>query len=527
MIPLYHVVITITAQRSRTDFIVVGAGVAGLRAAIELAQAGRVLVIAKDSLLESSSEYAQGGIAAALSDDDEVELHEQDTIVAGDGLCNTEAVRTLVEEAPAAIEQLIEWGTAFDRAGSQLLFAREGAHSRNRVLHAHGDSTGREIVRTLRHHARSLDNISFQSFAAVTDLLTSDGEIAGVAALDEANQATVWIEARGVLLATGGLGRVFENTTNPDVATGDGVACAYRAGAAVSDIEFIQFHPTALYVANAPRFLLSEALRGEGGYLRNGSGERFMERYHPQKELAPRDVVSRSIIMEMRATGETSAFLDLTHLAPGFVRERFPRIYETCLRYGIDLETMPAPVRPAAHYAMGGVHTDLWGGTSVSRLYAAGEVACTGVHGANRLASNSLLEGVVFGARAGQSMSGIGDIRSGVERVREAVLFPCITERDVRAIAWNSCGILRSGPELTAALNRLRERQFQVMDAPERGAFELRNMHQVATLIAVAALAREESRGGHYRIDFPRKSPEFERHSVIANGGAEPKVAFA
>src|SRR5947209_16714 len=320
-------------QRVRTDFIVVGAGVAGLRAAIELAPAGRVLIIAKDSLRESSSEYAQGGIAAALSDDDEVELHEQDTLVAGDGLCDPEAVRTLVEEAPAAIEQLIDWGTAFDREGSRLLFAREGAHSRNRVLHAHGDSTGREIARTLRQKAASLENVAFQSFSAVTDLLLDDGEVVGVSALDSATQSTVQIQARAVLLATGGLGRVFENTTNPDVATGDGVACAFRAVAAVSDIEFVQFHPTALYIPNAPRFLLSEALRGEGAYLRNASGERFMSRYHPMKELAPRDVVSRSMVMELRTSGDSSAYLDLTHLSPGFVRSRFPRIYETCLQH--------------------------------------------------------------------------------------------------------------------------------------------------------------------------------------------------
>ena len=261
--PLYHVVISGPYQRISTDFVVVGAGVAGLRAAIELSSAGRILVIAKDSLRESSSEYAQGGIAAALSDDDEVELHEQDTLVAGDGLCDVEAVHTLVEEAPAAIEQLIEWGTAFDREGTKLLFAREGAHSRNRVLHAHGDSTGSEIVRTLRQHARSIEGVSFQSFAAVTDLLTHEGEVAGVSVLDEMTHSTVLIEARAVLLATGGLGRVFENTTNPDVATGDGVACAFRAGATISDIEFVQFHPTALFVESAPRFLLSEALRGE------------------------------------------------------------------------------------------------------------------------------------------------------------------------------------------------------------------------------------------------------------------------
>ncbi|MBV9265773.1 MAG: L-aspartate oxidase, partial [Acidobacteriaceae bacterium] len=373
-------------QRVRTDFIVVGAGVAGLRAAIELASAGRVLIIAKDSLRESSSEYAQGGIAAALSDDDDIELHEQDTLVAGDGLCDVEAVRTVVEEGPNAIEELIQFGTHFDREGAEFLLGREGAHSRNRILHAHGDSTGREIVRALRVRASVFENVAFQSFAAVTDLLVNDDGVVGVAAFDETTRSVVLVEARGVLLATGGLGRVFENTTNPDVATGDGVACAFRAGACISDIEFVQFHPTALYIPNAPRFLLSEALRGEGAYLRNGSGERFMERYHPLKELAPRDVVSRSIVMELRASEEPTAFLDLTHLPRGFVRDRFPRIYRTCFEYGFDLEQTAAPVRPAAHYAMGGVRTDLFGQTSLPRLFAAGEVACTGVHGANRLA---------------------------------------------------------------------------------------------------------------------------------------------
>jgi L-aspartate oxidase len=343
-------------------------------------------------------------------------------------------------------------------------------------------------------------------------LLLHDGEVVGVVALDGTTQSTVSIQARAVLLATGGLGRVFENTTNPDVATGDGVACAFRAGATVEDIEFVQFHPTALFVPNAPRFLLSEALRGEGAYLRNASGERFMERYHPLKELAPRDVVSRSIVLELRASGDASALLDLTHLPAGFVRKRFPRIFETCLTYGVDLEKSLAPVRPAAHYAMGGVQTDLDGQTTLSRLFAAGEAACTGVHGANRLASNSLLEGVVFGARAGRAMTAASALPS-VTAVPPASLFPAITERDLRAIAWNSCGVLRSGPELAAASKRLAARSFDLLSSPDRAAFELRNMHQVASLIAVAALAREESRGGHYRTDFPAKSPLFEKHS--------------
>jgi L-aspartate oxidase len=526
---LYYLDIADSHQRIRTDFIVVGAGVAGLRAAIELAPAGRVLVIAKASLHESSSEYAQGGIAAALSDDDEVALHEHDTIVAGDGLCDVEAVKTLVEEGPGAIEQLIEWGTAFDRKGAELVFAREGAHSRNRVLHAHGDSTGQEIVRTLWQRAACSENVQFRSFAAVTDLLLAGGEVCGVWGFDEATESAILIEARAVLLATGGLGRVFENTTNPDVATGDGVACAYRAGADIADIEFVQFHPTALYIPSAPRFLLSEALRGEGAYLRNASGERFMERYHPLKELAPRDVVARSVIMEMRTSGDESAFLDLTHLPRGFVRKRFPRIYETCLRYGVDLENMVAPVRPAAHYAMGGVRTDLFGRTTIPSLYAAGEVACTGVHGANRLASNSLLEGVVFGARAGRAMASLTEAARASNAVPCPALFPIIAEREVRALAWNACGILRSGPELAAASKKLSSRCLRALQSPTRADFELRNMHQVACLISLAALAREESRGGHYRTDFPSKSAAFEKHSHItrSSAGSDDQVTFA
>ncbi len=302
------------------------------------------------------------------------------------------------------------------------------------------------------------------------------------------------------------------------------MACAYRAGAAIADIEFVQFHPTALYIPSAPRFLLSEALRGEGGYLRNASGERFMERYHPLKDLAPRDVVSRSIVMELRATGDDCAFLDLTHLPAGFVRERFPRIYQTCLRYDVDLETAPAPVRPAAHYAMGGVQTDLAGRTTVPRLFAAGEVACTGVHGANRLASNSLLEGVVFGARAGAAMSSLSPHQASRVPPSPEMVFPVITERDLRAIAWNACGVLRNGPELAAANKRLRSRWLLDCASPDRAKFELRNMHQVASLISLAALAREESRGGHYRTDFPFKSAAFEKHSVIQ---ADADVVFA
>ncbi len=394
-----------TSVPQQTDFIVIGAGVAGLRAAIGLASAGRVLVLAKKEVSESNTQYAQGGIAVALSDEDEIGLHLQDTLTAGDGLCNVAAATVLVEEGPVRIEELMAWGTEFDRAGTKLAFTREGAHSRSRVLHAHGDSTGREIGRALWEKAKTLKHISLSEFEFTTDLIIEDGCVTGVSLIDDKG-AIRNVHAKAVLLATGGLGCVYSNTTNPDVATGDGMAMAFRAGAEIGDMEFVQFHPTALYLKGAPRFLLSEALRGEGAYLRNGELDRFMHKYHPQGELAPRDVVARAIAheLEINRSNDPEVFLDMTHLRKKHLDQRFPRIYETCLKYNLDITSDLIPIRPAAHYAMGGVRTDLDGRTSIDGLYAAGEVACTGVHGANRLASNSLLEGLVFGARAAHAM---------------------------------------------------------------------------------------------------------------------------
>jgi L-aspartate oxidase len=390
---------------AQSDFLVVGAGVAGLRAAIDLAAAGSVTVLAKREVSDSNTQWAQGGIAVALSDEDEISLHLQDTLQAGDGLCNPDAAKVLVEDAPERIEQLIQWGTEFDRQGTKLTFGREGAHSRNRILHAHGDSTGREILRALYAKAQTLKNISVLEFEFSTDLIMEAGRVCGIHLITEKGQ-TQHMSAAAVLLATGGLGQLYRNTTNPSVATGDGVAMAFRAGAEVSDMEFIQFHPTALYLKKAPRFLLSEALRGEGAYLRNLEMDRFMPKYHPMAELAPRDVVARAIVheLEVSRTKDPVVYLDLTHLDAEHIKKRFPRIYATCLQYNIDITTELIPIRPAAHYSMGGIRSDLEGRSTLPGLYVAGEAAATGVHGANRLASNSLLEGLVFGARAGQAM---------------------------------------------------------------------------------------------------------------------------
>lgn len=502
---------TIATEHITTDYLVVGAGVAGLRAAVELARTGRVLVVAKDRLEESNSEYAQGGIAAALSDDDEISLHEADTIAAGDGLCEPEAVHTLVSEGPRAIEELIEWGAEFDRENGRLVFAREGAHSRSRVLHAHGDSTGREIARTLYRKAASLERVTFRSFAAVSGLRMAEGRVTGATALGAAPGDRAEIRARAVLLATGGLGQLFEATTNPEVATGDGVAMAWRAGAVIRDIEFVQFHPTALKLKGAPSFLLSEALRGEGARLLNLDGERFMQRYDARGELAARDVVARSMVAEMARTGAGHVLLDISGRGD-FAARRFPRIHATCLRYGIDLDRVPAPVAPAAHYAMGGVETDLFGKTCVPGLWAAGEVASTGVHGANRLASNSLLEGIVFGARAGRAMAAVS---GGGSEAGQPVAFriPAAAAESIRALASRHCGILRDAGGLEAALAWLATLEEARQAAWSRAGVEAANLEALVLLIARAALARRESRGSHYRGDFPDHAEGPARHS--------------
>jgi L-aspartate oxidase len=516
---------------SEVDFLVIGAGIAGLRAAIELAPAGRVLVLAKSELTESATQYAQGGIAVALSDEDEISLHLHDTLAAGNGLCNEAAAQVLVEEGPERIQELIEWGTEFDRSGTKLTFTREGAHSRSRVLHAHGDSTGREIGRALYAKAQSLKSISFSEFEFTSDLWVENGRACGAWLMTPAGERHA-ITATAVLLATGGLGQVYRETTNPGVATGDGVAMAYRCGAEISDMEFVQFHPTALYVKGAPRFLLSEALRGEGAYLRNMELHRFMHKYHEAGELAPRDVVSRAIVheLELSRAPDPVVYLDLTHLDSDHVRKRFPRIYDTCLRYNLDIGVDLLPVRPAAHYAMGGVRSDLEGRTSVTGLYAAGEVACTGVHGANRLASNSLLEGIVFGARAAQAMR--NQPRADAVRDRSNSQSAAVPQASkgvdreiarIRELMWNNVGVVRSGDSLRHAIADLEKMTSELPPANSRRLCEAHNLRDVALLIARSALAREESRGAHYRTDFPaHNDAKFKTHSVVKG----PAVAF-
>ena len=509
---------------AETDFVVIGAGVAGLRAAIELAEAGRVVVLAKKEVTNSNTQFTQGGVAA-LSDEDEVSLHLQDTLNAGDGLCNLDGVKLLVEEGPHRIEELIAWGTHFDRNGTKLVFGREGVHIRSRILHAQGDSTGREILRALIARAHSLKNISVAEFAFSAALITDAGRVSGVSLINEKGVPED-VACRAVLLATGGMGQLYRNTTNSELATGDGIAIAYRAGAEVSNMEFIQFHPTTLYLKKAPRFLLSEALRGEGAYLRNIELDRFMGKYHPMGELAPRDVVARAIVHEMEVSQSKDPFvyLDLTHLNAAKVQKRFPRIYATCMQHNIDITEDLIPIRPAAHYSMGGVRTDLDGKSSILGLYAAGEAAATGVHGANRLASNSLLEGLVYGARAGKAM------RNELKHARpKAVAQPKAAYSNgpidagieelighIQDLMWNNVGIVRTRRGMQDAIYKLQELAPKLANPHTRRSHEAANLHLAGTLVARSALAREESRGAHYRTDFPdHDDRKFLKHSVV------------
>jgi len=503
------------------DFLIIGSGVAGLRAALGLADAGRVVVLTKADAQESNTGYAQGGMAVALGDDDSATLHARDTIAAGDQLCDPDAVQVLVEDGRHYVQELVEWGARFDRdERGRLALGREAAHSVRRVLHAR-DATGREIERVLWERVSADPRIQVLEDAQAVSLLTR-GDVC-VGATFVSRDGVQPAEAARTLLATGGAGQVFRETTNPPVATGDGIAMAFEAGARVADLEFVQFHPTVLHVRDAPRFLLSEALRGEGGALLNEAGERFVSRYEAAGDLASRDLVARAIVREMERTG-SGVYLSMAHLDAAYVRRRFPTIAAACTRVGLDLATDRIPISPAAHYVMGGVQTDLDARTSVAGLFAAGEVACTGVHGANRLASNSLLEGLVFGARAAVAMRrpvSPAALTSPAERLVDSpgCVAPVADVEAVRDMMWRQVGLVRTRDGLRDAVARLSEWRCALAggDPASHGDVERLRTARLVTvglLIAHAALRREESRGGHFRTDFPARDDGRWRHHI-------------
>jgi L-aspartate oxidase len=503
---------------AETDFVVIGAGVAGLRAAIELAAAGRVLVLAKKELANFSTGDAKSD-AAWLFDEDEISLHLQDTLTAGDGLCNVASVKMLVEEGPRRIDELLGWSKH-----GKLTFGLESAHGRSRLLHAQGASTAKEVLHALWEKAHSLKSILIAPYVFATSLLCDAGRVTGVSVLDEKGVPQE-ISCSAVLLASGGMGQIYRNTTNPETATGDGVALAFRAGAEVGDMEFIQFHPTALYMKKVPHFLLPEGLRSEGAYLRNMELNRFMGKYHPMGERAPSDLMARAIVHEMEVSRAKDPFvyLDLTHLDADKVKKHFPRVYTTCMAYNIDITEDLISVRPAAHCTMGGVRTDLDGKTNVAGLYAAGEAAATGGHGANRLPSNSLLEGLVYGARAGKAMREVKKQPSGTGIQPKAAYSngPVDTGVEeligqVQDLMWNEVGIVRMRTGMQKAIKTLEEMSPRLAHPKTRRGHEAANLHLAALLVARSALAREESRGAHYRMDAPdHDDKKFLKHSLI------------
>lgn len=517
------------AERTEScDAVVVGAGVAGLRAAVGLADAGaRVVVVTKDPPEESSSSYAQGGIAVVLSgDEEEIVLHADDTVGAGAGLCDEPAVETLVREGAEEVLRLVEWGARFDHDGGRFHLTREAAHSMPRILHAGGDATGREIVRTLVGQVRGRREVVRLAGAIATDVLRCGDRAAGVRVIGRDGVPRT-IRSGAIVLATGGIGRCFLRTSNPPDATGDGLALALRAGCTLADMEFVQFHPTALAIPGAPSWLLSEACRGEGGVVRDRAGRRFLLDDDPRAELAPRDVVARGIARRIRQQDGEPVLLDLTGLPGEFLERRFPGIVAVCRRWGVDPLAQPIPVAPAAHYGMGGVVTDLEGRTGLQGLFAAGEVAATGVHGANRLASNSLLEGLVFGARAARAL--IADDLAGRDPGTPDEPPWCsapsgLAAGDLRALAEASLGIVRRGADLEAAVDRLDAAAARLGPpaagaAPDRLSVETASVALALRAIARAASWRKESRGAHYREDYTRERDEFRVHSRQALDG--------
>jgi L-aspartate oxidase len=522
-----------------TDVVVLGSGVAALRAALEMAPHLSVTLLTKSRLTESNSYYAQGGIAAAIAPPDTVEAHMADTIATGCGLSDEAVVRQVVTAAPDCVRELMGWGAEFDASEGQIAVGREGGHSAPRILHARGDETGKEITTTLLARVADCGSIDVRAETFAVDLLTADGAAIGVLAW-HATQGVFVVRARRVVLATGGLGRIYRETTNPEVATGDGLAMAYRAGAVLADMEFVQFHPTTLYIAGASRHLISETVRGEGGRLVDKSGRPFMHEYHPMGDLAPRDVVSRAIIAHIRKTGETHVFLDITHLGPE-ARRRFPGIAKACTQFGIDISKDRIPVRPSAHYMIGGVKADALGRTSVARLYACGEVSSTGLHGANRLGSNSLLEGLVYGKTAGrrivEELAGGRDaggdggeaperVRSDITRSTRGELNLGDVQSSLRSLLWRNVGIARLAEDLAEADALMEFWQSYVLDKvfDQPAGWELQNMLTLGRLMAHAALVRTETRGVHYRSDFPERDDEHWRKHILMKHGQELRI---
>ena len=506
------------------DYIIVGSGIAGLYAALKAREHGSVLVLTKSSIDECNTRYAQGGIAAPIGEGDSAQLHLEDTLRAGAGLVDSEAARILTEDAADRIADLVGFGVPFDTLDGEISLGREGAHSLPRILHAGGDATGAHIEVTLSSVAK-LSRITILEHCLAASLRVVDGAIEGVDALDCRTNTRLDFACRILILATGGAGQLYKVSTNPTVATGDGTALAYRAGAEVMDMEFFQFHPTALRMPGVQPFLISEAVRGEGAFLRNDQGRTFMKDYDPAAELAPRDVVARAILAEMNKTGTDHVYLDVTHLPPSRVTSRFPQIYRFCLDHDLDITTTPIPVSPAAHYTMGGVRTNTWGETTIRGLYACGEAACTGVHGANRLASNSLLETIVFAKRVVQRTL-LKELRvneASAEAVSLSQPKPAkVAPLDLGALQslmWEKVGIVRDGRSLAEAKAALSAWQASLAESTDRPSHELASLLLCARLVTEGALMREESRGAHYRSDFPERSKAWHRHIVFRRHG--------
>ncbi|MBT4512965.1 MAG: L-aspartate oxidase [Chloroflexi bacterium] len=508
------------------DFIIIGSGIAGLYTALLAKEAGSVLILTKGSLDECNTKYAQGGIAAPIGHGDSAELHFKDTMAAGAGLCDPEAVRILTEEASDRITDLIDLGVPFDTQFGEVALTREAAHSLPRILHAGGDATGERIEVTLSRAVHDSKNITIMEHSLATDIIVRDGIAKGVTAFDSRIGSLENYISSSIILSTGGAGRLFKLTTNPDVATGDGIAIAYKAGADITDMEFCQFHPTAIRLPGIPPFLISEAVRGEGGTLRNVEGHHFMPDYTPDAELAPRDIVARSIVAEMRKTGSERVFLDVTHLPRKTITNRFPTIYRFCLDRGLDISKGLIPVAPASHYMMGGVRTNAYGETNIAGLFACGEVACTGVHGANRLASNSLMEVLVFSKRIIDRAKGETPkpVKSSTSESRHTLIKRSTSGIDtplrlamLQSLLWDNAGIVRSKEKLEEAALVLAAWHNTLGTPTDRPYYELCNMVLGGRLLIEAALIREESRGAHFRTDFPEPSSEWEKHIVFRN----------